>query len=96
MVYFQRRKGDKLSASTIPYNSSYSASQICILIRSGVYGIHHLEVQLSQAPTALQDNYTDTWQVDESCLTQVVTASCAGQQGSSSSALHHVFSIASS
>lgn len=39
MVCFQRRKGDKFSASTMPYNSINSASQTCVLIRSGVYDI---------------------------------------------------------
>lgn len=91
-------KGE-IPASTIPYNSCHSASQTCALIRSGVYD------NLDASSTIWKCSYprhpqcsrtTHTCQVDEPCLTRVVMASCAGQQGSSSSAPCHIFSIASS
>lgn len=45
----------------------------------------------------LKDNYAYTGQVLESCLTSVVSAGCAAQQGPASSALHHhIFSTAGS
>lgn len=77
------------------YESNLCINKIWCLWYPGCQ-FYHLEVQLSQASTALKDNYTYTCQVGEFCLTLVVVASCAGQQGLSSSALHRIFSIASS